>query len=209
MEFIVRFERALAHQSHKDLTADHIDHNEVPGMQLSTPLERQFREIYMREMLQKFQREQDRSVSCFLERINLVDTIWVYNVRKRVTPGVSKVKEHHAVANYLNVMESHADTYSPYYGRSSRVLKQSILFMLLGQLIDDALLSEEGSKLLQQTFEDLKPKLKSLEKASNCIPSTVEDVRNSSNQVKLKDPQQVRSKGKLKEGKKNIVDRLR
>ena len=51
MEFIVRFERALAHQHHKDLTADHIDHNEVLGTQLSTPMERQVREIYMREML--------------------------------------------------------------------------------------------------------------------------------------------------------------
>ncbi|CAL8133132.1 unnamed protein product [Prunus armeniaca] len=51
IEFIVRFERALAHQRHKELIGDHIDHNEVPRTQLSTPMERKVMDNYMREML--------------------------------------------------------------------------------------------------------------------------------------------------------------
>ncbi|CAL9010716.1 unnamed protein product [Prunus brigantina] len=45
------FERALTHQRHKELTGDHIDHNEVPQTQLSTPMERKVMDNYMREML--------------------------------------------------------------------------------------------------------------------------------------------------------------
>ncbi|XP_048336176.2 protein FAR1-RELATED SEQUENCE 5-like [Ziziphus jujuba] len=57
MDFILRFNRALAHQRHEDLSADHVDINEKPVLKLPLEMEKQMAEIYTRKIFYEFQDE--------------------------------------------------------------------------------------------------------------------------------------------------------
>ncbi|XP_060667203.1 protein FAR-RED IMPAIRED RESPONSE 1-like [Ziziphus jujuba] len=57
MDFILRFNRALAHQRHEDLSADHIDINEKPVLKLPLEMEKQMAKIYTCKIFYKFQDE--------------------------------------------------------------------------------------------------------------------------------------------------------
>ena len=57
IDFILRFNRVLAHQHHEDLNADHVDINEKPVLKLPLEMEKQMAKIYTRKIFYKFQDE--------------------------------------------------------------------------------------------------------------------------------------------------------
>ncbi|KAK2662215.1 hypothetical protein Ddye_000789 [Dipteronia dyeriana] len=56
-DFIISFNKALAHQKHEELRADHVEINEKPVFKLPLPIEKQMSEIYKRKIFYKFQVE--------------------------------------------------------------------------------------------------------------------------------------------------------
>ncbi|BBH02303.1 hypothetical protein Prudu_012830 [Prunus dulcis] len=93
MDFVVRFERGLAKQRHEELYADHVDRNEKPASLLETSMETQVAGLYTKALYQKFQKEELKSLKCFLQCTTSDDRQRVYKVTERIKPGVSKVKE--------------------------------------------------------------------------------------------------------------------
>nr|XP_048330661.1 protein FAR-RED IMPAIRED RESPONSE 1-like [Ziziphus jujuba var. spinosa] len=55
MDFILRFNKALAHQHHEDLNADHVDINEKPILKQPLEMEKQMTEIYTHKIFYTFQ----------------------------------------------------------------------------------------------------------------------------------------------------------
>ncbi|KAL6269599.1 hypothetical protein ACE6H2_026510 [Prunus campanulata] len=93
MEFIVRFERAVGSQRHKELMADRVDTNEKPPLPFRTPMQHQMARIYTREILEMFEREDFRSLLCLFELVEQDETQCRYKVSERVNPGVTRMKE--------------------------------------------------------------------------------------------------------------------
>ncbi|KAL2533688.1 Protein FAR-RED IMPAIRED RESPONSE 1 [Abeliophyllum distichum] len=61
MGFITRFNRALSHQRHEELVANHIDLNEQPRLMSSFMMEAQMVQIYTKKVFTLFQIEVDKS----------------------------------------------------------------------------------------------------------------------------------------------------
>ncbi|KAL2517408.1 Protein FAR1-RELATED SEQUENCE 5 [Abeliophyllum distichum] len=61
MGFITRFNRALSHQRHEEIVANHVDLNEQPRLMSSLMMEHQMVEIYTKKVFLLFQTEVDKS----------------------------------------------------------------------------------------------------------------------------------------------------
>ncbi|ESR42104.1 hypothetical protein CICLE_v10013881mg, partial [Citrus x clementina] len=57
LDFMIRFNRALNHQRHEELNANHADINEKPTLKLPLKMEKQMVSLYTREIFYKFQDE--------------------------------------------------------------------------------------------------------------------------------------------------------
>ncbi|XP_040367290.1 protein FAR1-RELATED SEQUENCE 5-like [Rosa chinensis] len=55
MDFVTRFNRAVAHQRHEELVEDHRDLNETPNLKLGMPMEVQMAQLYTKKYFQYFQ----------------------------------------------------------------------------------------------------------------------------------------------------------
>ncbi|XP_008228817.1 PREDICTED: protein FAR-RED IMPAIRED RESPONSE 1-like [Prunus mume] len=93
MEFIVRFEKVLASQRHKELIADHVDNNKKPPLPFQTPMQHQMGRIYTWEILEMFEREDFRSLLCLFELVEQDEMQCRYEVSEQVNQGVTRMKE--------------------------------------------------------------------------------------------------------------------
>ncbi|XP_048334830.1 protein FAR1-RELATED SEQUENCE 9-like [Ziziphus jujuba] len=93
MDFILRFNRALAHQRHKDLSANHVDINEKPVLKLPLEMEKQMAEIYTRRIFYKFQDELWHSLVTMPQIVNENDTLKMYTVQSCPNGGVPRFRE--------------------------------------------------------------------------------------------------------------------
>ena len=80
MDFITRFNRALRHQRHNELVADHIDMNEHPKIKTNWPMETQMVKVYTKKKWTEFQDEMSQSHGYFVEHTTTRDDIMIYNV---------------------------------------------------------------------------------------------------------------------------------
>ncbi|TXG54219.1 hypothetical protein EZV62_019475 [Acer yangbiense] len=92
VEFVVRFNRALARQRHEELHADHIDINEKPVIKLPFAMEKQMSEIYTRKMFYKFQEEFWNSLLYTTELVNESSDCYMYKIKREEECG-SRVRE--------------------------------------------------------------------------------------------------------------------
>ncbi|KAL6272721.1 hypothetical protein ACE6H2_000236 [Prunus campanulata] len=244
MEFIVRFERALASQRHKELLADHVDQNEKPPTPFLTPMQLQMGGIYTRGILDIFEREDFESLLCFFEVIKEDDTLCTYKVIERVQPGVTRTKEivHEKnidqafcscrgfefrgipcrhIISFLRMQQvaylpekyilkrwmksAKAGVVFDKDGKEVKdnvdgciLVKRSTLCKVAADLIDSALLYDEGAELLQKTFNDIRGKLISLVSSRAPLEEANNEGETSSVQVRIKDPNRVKSKGRPK-----------
>ncbi|XP_024924846.3 protein FAR1-RELATED SEQUENCE 5-like [Ziziphus jujuba] len=80
MDFILQFNRALAHQRHEELATDHVGINEKPLLKLSLEMEKKMAEIYTRKIFLKFQDELWQSLVTMPQLVRENDTHKVYTV---------------------------------------------------------------------------------------------------------------------------------
>ncbi|XP_075486498.1 protein FAR1-RELATED SEQUENCE 5-like [Primulina tabacum] len=68
MDFTTRFNRALRHQRHNELVADHIDLNECPKIKSKRPMETQMVKVYTKRKWLEFQSEIKRVMVIFCNK---------------------------------------------------------------------------------------------------------------------------------------------
>ncbi|XP_074557556.1 protein FAR1-RELATED SEQUENCE 5-like [Curcuma longa] len=80
MDFITRFNRALRHQRHNELIADHIDINEQPRIKTNWPMENQMVQLYTKIKWMEFQKEMSESHGYYVKQISVEVDLVVYHV---------------------------------------------------------------------------------------------------------------------------------
>ncbi|XP_048322381.2 protein FAR1-RELATED SEQUENCE 5-like isoform X1 [Ziziphus jujuba] len=104
MDFILRFNRALAHQRHEELRADHINIKEKPILKLPLEMEKQMAGIYTRKIFLEFQDELWHSLLIMPQLVRENATHKMYMVESSSNEGVSRVREiaYDKVLNYAS-----------------------------------------------------------------------------------------------------------
>ncbi|XP_074560767.1 protein FAR1-RELATED SEQUENCE 5-like [Curcuma longa] len=90
MDFITRFNRALRHQRHNELIADHVDINEHPRTKTPFPMETQMARVYTKNKWMEFQSEMSESHCYYVQPISIGVDLSVYNVMKFQSSSSSK-----------------------------------------------------------------------------------------------------------------------
>ncbi|XP_073034950.1 protein FAR1-RELATED SEQUENCE 5-like [Primulina eburnea] len=90
MDFITRFNRALRHQRHNELVADHIDMNEHPKIKTNWPMEAQMVKVYTKKKYVEFQSEMCESHGYYVQQVSVGAELVVYNVMNFQTCSSSK-----------------------------------------------------------------------------------------------------------------------
>ncbi|XP_074585556.1 protein FAR1-RELATED SEQUENCE 5-like [Curcuma longa] len=90
MDFITRFNRALRHQRHNELIADHIDMNEHPRTKTIWPMETQMVKLYTRKKWLEFQSEMSESHGYYVKQLSIGVDCTVYHVMKFESHSSSK-----------------------------------------------------------------------------------------------------------------------
>ncbi|XP_060671316.1 protein FAR1-RELATED SEQUENCE 5-like [Ziziphus jujuba] len=93
IDFILRFNRALAHQRHEDLSTNHVDINEKLILKLPLEMEKQMVEIYTRKIFYEFQDELWHSVVTMSQIVSENDTHKMYTFQICSNGGVLRVQE--------------------------------------------------------------------------------------------------------------------
>ncbi|KAH6783669.1 hypothetical protein C2S52_008628 [Perilla frutescens var. hirtella] len=92
MDFITRFNRALRHQRHNELVADHIDMNEHSKIKTNWLMETQMVKVYTKKKWMEFQSEMSNSHGYFVQQESIRDDFMVYNVMKSQSCSSSKTR---------------------------------------------------------------------------------------------------------------------
>ncbi|XP_073048393.1 protein FAR1-RELATED SEQUENCE 5-like [Primulina eburnea] len=80
MDFIIRFNKALRHQRHNELVADHIDMNERPKLQSKWPMESQMVNVYTKKKWLEFRNEMSQSHGYYVQPESVGNEFGVYKV---------------------------------------------------------------------------------------------------------------------------------
>ncbi|XP_075483575.1 protein FAR1-RELATED SEQUENCE 5-like [Primulina tabacum] len=80
MDFIIRFNKALRHQRHNELVADHTDMNERPKVKSHWPMELQMVNVYTKNKWLEFQNEISLSHGYYVQQASIGIEFGVYNV---------------------------------------------------------------------------------------------------------------------------------
>ncbi|BBG94483.1 Protein kinase superfamily protein [Prunus dulcis] len=200
MDFIIRFERALSHQREKELVADHVDAFEVAQCLLPMPMNKQMATLYTRTMFQKFEQELIESTACFLELKTEDACKVVFNVSERknwetrvVEVVYVKDSDHASGGRKLRNVDW-CQMQMAKKLKTVQLIKRSTMSRLASDVVEDALMSEEGCEVLSETLKSLQVKLKLLKDG----PSNNEVGGSSSQTQYMKDPKRVRCKGRSK-----------
>ncbi|XP_073017760.1 protein FAR1-RELATED SEQUENCE 5-like [Primulina eburnea] len=90
MDFIACFNRALRHQRHNELVADHTDMNEHPKIKTNWPMEAQMVKVYTKKKYVEFQSEMCESHGYYVQQVSVGVELMVYNVMNFQTCSSSK-----------------------------------------------------------------------------------------------------------------------
>ncbi|CAL9022229.1 unnamed protein product, partial [Prunus brigantina] len=101
MDFVTRFNRALAHLRHEELVADHGDLNEKPNIKLGMPMENQMVGMYTKKYFYKFQKELLESNSYMVNVTGEDDNCWIYKIQKFDANSRVRTLVHDKISNLL------------------------------------------------------------------------------------------------------------
>ncbi|XP_060674502.1 protein FAR-RED IMPAIRED RESPONSE 1-like [Ziziphus jujuba] len=93
MDFILRFNKVLAHQCHEELAADHVDINEKPILKSLLEMEKQMAEIYTCKIFLKFQDELWQSLVTMPQLVHENDTHKMYTIDRGPHDDVLRAQE--------------------------------------------------------------------------------------------------------------------
>ncbi|KZV20430.1 protein FAR-RED IMPAIRED RESPONSE 1-like, partial [Dorcoceras hygrometricum] len=104
MDFVIRFNRALRHQRHNELVADHVDINEHPKIKSNWPMERQMVKVYTRKKWLEFQRQMYESHGYYVQQKVVGDGCMVYDIISFQSSSISKprVLSHNQHMDYIS-----------------------------------------------------------------------------------------------------------
>ncbi|KAI5328785.1 hypothetical protein L3X38_028182 [Prunus dulcis] len=101
MDFVTRFNRALAHLRHEELVADHGDLNEKPNVKLGMPMENQMVGMYTKKYFYKFQKELLESNSYMANVTGEDENCWIYKIQKFDANSRVRTLVHDKTSNLL------------------------------------------------------------------------------------------------------------
>ncbi|KAL6294141.1 hypothetical protein ACE6H2_002283 [Prunus campanulata] len=176
----------------KELAADHVDAFEVAQCILLMPMNKQMATLYTRAMFQKFEKELIQSTACFLELKTEDASKVVFNIEYMPDKYILKRWKKTAKAGLVSDANGNEikDSADP-----GLLIKRSTMSRLASDVVEDALMCEEGCELVSETLKSLRVKLKLLKDG----PSNNEVGGSSSQTQYMKDPKRVRCKGKWKQ----------
>ncbi|XP_073037914.1 protein FAR1-RELATED SEQUENCE 5-like [Primulina eburnea] len=90
MDFIIRFNKALRHQRHNELVADHVDMNERPKLQSKWPMESQMVTVYTKKKWLEFQEEMSQSHGYYVQTESVGNEFGIYKVMNFQASSSSK-----------------------------------------------------------------------------------------------------------------------
>ncbi|CAL9025945.1 unnamed protein product [Prunus brigantina] len=170
--------RALASQRHKELMADHVDNNEKPLLPFQTPMQHQMGHIYTRKILEMFEREDFRGLLCLFELVEQDETHCRYKVRfefwgilcRHILAFLRMKQVQHLLDKYILKRWLQNAKSGVIFDKNHKevndcvdgllLVKRSKICKVVSDLIDSALLCDEGFELLEKSFEDIHGKLK-------------------------------------------------
>ncbi|XP_058202896.1 protein FAR1-RELATED SEQUENCE 5-like [Rhododendron vialii] len=208
MDFVTRFNRALAKVRHNELNLDHKDVNEKPLLKASWAMEKKMSEIYTRSIFERFQ-EEIFQINAYVVTFIRENEHWcLWNVQREETEGARtreiSVDKSSNLVSCSGVKE---------ICNSSLLVRRQGLFQLACTVIDDAVLDEEESEVVREALESSQMKI-ALMRSSRQDGSTnrIQVPPSLGSQHSLKEPLQVRAKGcdkRLKGGKEKAVNKMR
>ncbi|XP_073017887.1 protein FAR1-RELATED SEQUENCE 5-like [Primulina eburnea] len=80
MDFVIRFNKALRHQRHNELVADHTDLNKRPKVKSNWPMELQMVNVYTKNKWLEFQNEISLSHGYYVQQASIGIEFVVYNI---------------------------------------------------------------------------------------------------------------------------------
>ncbi|XP_060668184.1 protein FAR1-RELATED SEQUENCE 5-like [Ziziphus jujuba] len=167
MDFILRFNRAFAHQRHEELGADHVDINEKLVLKLPLEMEEQMAEIYTCKIFLKFQDELWNSLVIMPQFVCENTTHKMYVVKSSPKERVRRVRE----IAYDKELDFASCTF-----------------------IDKAIIYEEASVIVNDGLQSLLGKIESI--VSNTKSGGISEKGSTAHDYEaLKDPSAVRAKG--------------
>ncbi|XP_073047683.1 protein FAR1-RELATED SEQUENCE 5-like [Primulina eburnea] len=90
MDFIIRFNKALRHQRHNELVADHVDMNERPKLQSKWPMESQMVTVYTKKKWLEFLEEMSQSHGYYVQTESVGNEFGIYKVMNFQASSSSK-----------------------------------------------------------------------------------------------------------------------
>ncbi|XP_020411447.1 protein FAR1-RELATED SEQUENCE 5-like [Prunus persica] len=207
MDFIIRFERALSHQCEKELVADHVDAFEVAQscfLELKTEDASKVvfnvseRKNWETRAEVVYVKDSDHA-SCSCKRFEFVGIICKHILALFRRDQIEYMPDKYILKRWKKTAKS--GLVSDANGNEIKdcadpglLIKRCTMSRLASDVVEDALMSEEGCELLSETLKSLQVKLKLLKDG----PSNNEVGGSSSQTQYMKDPKRVRCKGRSK-----------
>ncbi|KAL2479899.1 Protein FAR1-RELATED SEQUENCE [Abeliophyllum distichum] len=196
MGFITRFNRAMSHQRHEELVANHVDLNEQPRLMSSLMMEGQMVQIYTKKMFLLFQTEVDKS------------NVYICSKTSNFVGGKTySVQRFESGQNFDRSRELTYYTDDDYVSCSCRNFEFAAQKASL--LVDEAALTDARSTLLLAEFETLTVRVKQLDDGGNFDKYKSGSKSHEIQQV-IQNPNSVRAKGcgkRLKSSKEKALSR--
>ncbi|XP_020421372.1 protein FAR1-RELATED SEQUENCE 5-like [Prunus persica] len=195
MDFIIRFERALSHQREKELVADHSSTEDASKVVFNVS-ERKNWETRVAEVV--YVKDSDHA-SCSCKRFEFVGIICKHILalfrRDQIEymPDKYILKRWKKTAKSGLVLDANGNEIKD-CADPGLLIKRCTMSRVASDVVEDALMSEEGCELLSETLKSLQVKLKLLKDG----PSNNEVGGSSSQTQYMKDPKRVRCKGRSK-----------
>ncbi|KAH6795250.1 hypothetical protein C2S52_005727 [Perilla frutescens var. hirtella] len=166
MDFITRFNRALRHQRHNELAADHIDMNEHPKIKTNWLMQTQMVKVYTKKKWMEFQSEMSNSHGYFVQQESIRDDFVVYNMMKSQSCSSSKTR-------VLTL-----DKGNDHISCSCRKFE----------------FEEEGTKFLDEQFDYIHGKIKEMSISPTFIKES-QRRKSLDKAPNINDPSEIRTKG--------------
>ncbi|KAL2511929.1 Protein FAR1-RELATED SEQUENCE 5 [Abeliophyllum distichum] len=186
-DFVTRFNRALVHQRHEELAANHIDLTQTPKVTTTLMMENQMVQIYTKKIFLLFQNElvQSNSYICSKRSSSNEAKVWTKNAKQaRVFDPTT--------GSYVHIDPGH-----------SLMSRHCMLSYAASDLVDEGSLTDARSTFLLSEFQSLRIRVKDIDTRGNVGMSRNRNSSLEETQV-VCDPNPVRAKGcgkRLKSGK--------
>ncbi|KAL2534966.1 Protein FAR1-RELATED SEQUENCE 5 [Abeliophyllum distichum] len=161
--FVARFNRALVHQRHEELAANHIDLTQTPKVTTALMMENQMVQIYTKKIFLLFQNELVQSNSYICSKRSSFDEAKVYAVQ-RFEPGRTSDRTRQTKnAKQARVLDQTTGSYVHTDPGHSLMSRHSMLSHAASDIVDEGSLTDARSTFLLSEFQSLRIRVKDID----------------------------------------------